>query len=247
MGTPHVLKLLEQDNYVPEIIIAGERTGESGRDLWGDICTENRGVMRLEMLIKGTRGHTGTLANQKNLVQSMIAIIEDLNDVFENSLTCRSEDNWSSSINYSYLKIGTPEVFNITPDNGVLGVEIRPIPQDDLEKVLLALSKLCEVKDIDMRVLVKENGVACSPNNPYLQVLIEAVRQASGSEPKIGKKLPATSARFAPRGNGVVWGQSGIGPHSREERHYIPSIMPYYQALCVFGNNLASSELTKPS
>lgn len=239
MGTPHVLKLLQQDNYVPEIMIAGERTGEAGRELWGEICIENRGIMRLEILITGKRGHTGTSANHKNLVQSMIAFIKELDDVFENNLTCRSTDNWYSSINYSYLKIGTPEVFNITPDRGVLGVEIRPIPQDDLEKVLQELSKLCDIEDIEMRVLVKENGVACNPNNPYLLKLIEAVRRASGSQPKIGKKLPATSARFAPYGNGVVWGQSGTGPHSREERHYIPSIMPYFQALSQFGKILS--------
>jgi hypothetical protein len=51
----------------------------------------------------------------------------------------------------------------------------------------------------------------------------------------VGRKLPGTSARFAPGGNGVVWGQSGIGPHARGERHYIPSILPYYHTLEQFG------------
>jgi hypothetical protein len=36
----------------------------------------------------------------------------------------------------------------------------------------------------------------------------------------------------------VVWGQSGIGPHARDERHYIPSILPYYQALDRFAQFL---------
>jgi acetylornithine deacetylase/succinyl-diaminopimelate desuccinylase-like protein len=73
--------------------------------------------------------------------------------------------------------------------------------------------------------------VACSPDNPALQALIESVKNASQAEPKIGKKLPGTSARFAPRGQAVVWGQSGLGPHAKDERHYIPSIEPYYQSL----------------
>jgi len=73
--------------------------------------------------------------------------------------------------------------------------------------------------------------VACNPKNPALLRLIQAVRQVSGSEPKIGKKLPGTSARFAPGGQAVVWGQTGIGPHAKEERHFIPSIEPYYQVL----------------
>jgi hypothetical protein len=78
---------------------------------------------------------------------------------------------------------------------------------------------------------VKENGIICSPSNPYLGALKNTVRLLSGAEPKIGYKLPATSARFAPDGQGVVWGQSGLGPHSKDERHFIPSILPYYQAL----------------
>ncbi len=52
----------------------------------------------------------------------------------------------------------------------------------------------------------------------------------------IGKKLAGTSARFAPAGNGVVWGQSGLGPHAKDERHYMPSILPFYRALDAFGH-----------
>ena len=84
--------------------------------------------------------------------------------------------------------------------------------------------------------------MACDPNNPALKALLEAVKQASlalsgaggaveAGEPRIGKKLPGTSARFAPGGQAVVWGQSGLGPHAKDERHYIPSIEPYYKSL----------------
>jgi di/tripeptidase len=89
----------------------------------------------------------------------------------------------------------------------------------------------CAKNGLEVDFSVMENGVACDPKNPALLMLIEAVRQVSGEDPKIGKKLPGTSARFAPDGQMVVWGQAGIGPHAKEERHYIPSIEPYYKAL----------------
>jgi hypothetical protein len=57
------------------------------------------------------------------------------------------------------------------------------------------------------------------------------IEQPDSEEPNLGKKLPGTSARFAPRGQGVVWGQSGVGPHAKNEAHYIPSIEPYYRSL----------------
>ena len=54
MGTPHVLKLLaEESGYAPSLLIAGERTGEKGNELWGEVCTQNRGVMRFEISARG--------------------------------------------------------------------------------------------------------------------------------------------------------------------------------------------------
>ena len=131
-------------------------------------------------------------------------------------------------------------MYNIVPDYGRIGVEIRPIPQDDIDQVYDKLIEYCTAKELELSVSVKENGIACDPNNPYLSQLIEAVRSASDTEPRIGKKLPGTSARFSPGGQGIVWGQSGLGPHAKDERHYIPSIKPYYQALNAYAEALRS-------
>jgi acetylornithine deacetylase/succinyl-diaminopimelate desuccinylase-like protein len=123
-------------------------------------------------------------------------------------------------------------VYNVTAAEGILGVEIRPIPQDDVESLKAEVEAYCNTHGLELCMDVMENGVACSPDNPALKALIAAVKKASGGEePKIGKKLPGTSARFAPGGQAVVWGQSGIGPHAKDERHYIPSIEPYYRSL----------------
>jgi len=128
--------------------------------------------------------------------------------------------------------VGTPGVYNVTAAEGILGVEIRPIPQDDVVAMKSAVEAYCSENGLEAKFSVMENGVACNPNNPALKALIEAVKQASGgNEPKIGKKLPGTSARFAPGGQAVVWGQSGVGPHAKDERHFIPSIEPYYRSL----------------
>ena len=69
--------------------------------------------------------------------------------------------------------------------------------------------------------------------------LVAAVEATSAEAAVIGKKKPGSSARFAPGGNQVVWGQSGIGPHSREERHFIPSIEPYMRVLDDFAKRVS--------
>jgi acetylornithine deacetylase/succinyl-diaminopimelate desuccinylase-like protein len=138
--------------------------------------------------------------------------------------------------------VGTPGIYNVTAGEGILGVEIRPIPQDDLEALKSKVEEYCQINGLELCISVMENGVACSPDNPALKALIDSVKnsisappgaggEVEASGPKIGKKLPGTSARFAPGGQAVVWGQSGLGPHAKDERHYIPSIEPYYRSL----------------
>lgn len=227
-GTPHVLKEL---NLTPSLFIAGERTGEKGSELFGEICIENRGVMRFDVIARGAKGHSG-VAGTDDLSEKLIAARSALNELFAKHLTLKSPDGWQSQAKFPFISVGTPGVYNVTAGEGVLGVEIRPIPQDDVEGLRSQVESYCAENGLEVHFSVMENGVACDPNNPALKALIEAVKQASGGEdPRIGRKLPGTSARFAPGGQAVVWGQSGVGPHAKNEAHFIPSIEPYYKSL----------------
>ncbi len=231
-GTPHVLKELE---LKPSLFIAGERTGEKGNELFGEICVENRGVMRFDVIARGAKGHSGTASPSvggADLSEKLIMARFALNEIFAKHLTLTSSDGWQSQAKFPFINVGTPGVYNVTAGEGILGVEIRPIPQDDIFRLKEEVEAYCQANELEVRFTVMENGVACDRNNPALKALIEAVKRAGGgSEAKIGRKLPGTSARFAPDGQGVVWGQSGIGPHAKNEAHFIPSIEPYYRAL----------------
>jgi succinyl-diaminopimelate desuccinylase len=226
-GTPHVLKEL---NLEPSLFIAGERTGEKGNELFGEICVENRGVMRFDVVARGTKGHSG-IAGTGDLSEKLIAARSALNEIFAQHLTLTSSDGWQSQAKFPFIHVGTPGVYNVTAGQGILGVEIRPIPGDDVEGLKSQVEGYCLANELELCMNVMENGVACDPQNPALKALIEAVRRAGETEPRIGRKLPGTSARFAPGGQAVVWGQSGLGPHAKDERHYIPSIEPYYRSL----------------
>jgi succinyl-diaminopimelate desuccinylase len=226
-GTPYVLKELD---LTPALFIAGERTGEKGTELFGEICVENRGVMRFDVIARGAKGHSG-VAGTGDLSERLINARAALNEIFAKHLTLKAADGWQSQAKFPFINVGTVGVYNVTAAEGILGVEIRPIPQDDTFKLKEETLAYCEANDLEMRMNVMENGVACDPKNPALLALIQSVKNASGADPKIGRKLPGTSARFAPDGQAVVWGQTGVGPHAKDERHYIPSIEPYYKSL----------------
>jgi acetylornithine deacetylase/succinyl-diaminopimelate desuccinylase-like protein/gamma-glutamyl:cysteine ligase YbdK (ATP-grasp superfamily) len=233
-GTPFVLKEL---GVTPSLFIAGERTGEKGNELFGEICIENRGVMRFDVIAHGVKGHSGVAGAGGDLSDRLIQARVALSEIFAKHLTLKSPDGWQSQAKFPFINVGTPGIYNITAAEGVLGVEIRPIPQDDTKSLRKEIETYCTDNGLEVSFSVMEDGVACDPENPALLALLEAVRQASGEEPKVGRKLPGTSARFAPGGQAVVWGETGIGPHARDERHYIPSIEPYYRGL----NELAKS------
>lgn len=239
IGTPHVLKALQTErNYIPRLLIAGERTGERGSELFGAVCTENRGVVRLRLVAHGEAGHSGTAQARADLSERLLKARARLVDLFARHLTLNAADGWHSSYSFPFISVGQPGLYNITPTRGELGVEVRPIPQDDPAALLEAVHAYARRARLEVSIEVQDAGIACDLQNPYLLALLEAVREVSGAEPTLSKKLPATSARFAPRGQGVVWGQSGIGPHAPDERHYIPSIKGYYEALDAFARRL---------
>ncbi|GAB4523344.1 MAG: hypothetical protein Fur0018_06050 [Anaerolineales bacterium] len=245
MGTRHVLAALaeEQPGYAPRLLIAGERTEESGSALWGEVCIQNRGVLRATLTAHGVRGHSGTGGGPRDLTDRLAEAREAMQAIFSRRLTLSSPDGWCSQARFPFMQVGTPGVYNITADSGVLGVEVRPIPQDDVPALVDEMRAWCTQHDIGLEISVCEAGVACDPQNPYLACLTAAVAEVSGAPARLGRKLAGTSARFAPGGQGVVWGQSGIGPHSAQERHYIPSIEPYYHALQAFARHLQEAAL----
>ncbi len=240
MGTPHVLKVMKDEwNYAPSFFVAGERTGEKGTELWGEVCTQNRGVLRFELVAHGTRGHSG-LAGGSDLTERLLSARESLRELFARHLTLKAADGWQSLARFAYIQVGTPGIYNITPDRGALGVEVRPIPQDDVSSLRAEIEALAGELQLECLPSAWEPGVACDPENPYLKALLSGI-EAAGGDVRIGRKGAGTSARFAPGGQAVVWGQTGIGPHAAGERHYIPSVEPYYKALEAFAAKLRES------
>ena len=247
MGTGHVLAVLNEEGYQPDIVIAGERTEESGLETWGQICIQNRGVVRFSVSAQGARGHTGMAASSADLTRKIIRARRYLSAMAERYLSLKRKKSWRSQIRFPFIQVGVPGVYNITPDSGLLGVEIRPIPGDRIEEMMEEFENYAFSDGLVIRDRVIEPGSSCDPQNPFLEQLVRAVEAESGRKPVLGRKLAGTSARFAPQGNGVVWGQSGIGPHSAEERHFIPSILPYFRALNTFGKMTTTTMMVDSS
>ncbi|NOZ93553.1 MAG: M20/M25/M40 family metallo-hydrolase [Acidobacteria bacterium] len=238
-GTPQVLDdLRRREGWEPGFMIVGERTGEKGQELVGKICPESRGIVRCRLIARGRRGHTGVAGASSDLLDTLIAARQSLGTLCARHLRLSSRDGWQSSARFPFLSVGEPGVYNVSAGEGELGLEIRPIPGEDLDAVLRGARKICSDLELELAVEVMEPGVVCPEDDPRLALLLEAVLEATGEPAVLGRKLPGSSARFAPGGRQVVWGQSGVGPHSAEERHFLPSIEPYLEIVDAFAERL---------
>lgn len=241
-GTPHVLaRLAGERGWLPELMVVGERTGERGDELVTPVCTANRGVLRLRVEGRARRAHSGTGAQPEDLADLLISARERLGRVMARRLTLAAADGWTSTARFPFLSVGEPGVYNITAGEGVLGLEVRSIADDRLGPVVDEAREVCAELGLDPVVEVCEDGIVCPPDNPCLRELLAAVAEVGGGPAVTGRKKPGSSARFAPGGNAVVWGQTGIGPHSSEERHFLPSIAPYLEGLDGLALRLAGS------
>ncbi len=235
-GTPHVLEDLRRTwRWQPELMVLGERTGERGDEMMGAVCTANRGVVRLRVIARGHRMHTGMGGESASLLDRLLEARGRIDTLLRRHLTLAAHDGWHSAAKFPFLNVGETGVYNITPAEGVLGLEVRPIPGDEVLHMVEAVAEVCRELGLELVRDVEEPGVACPAGNRRLRQLLDAVAKVGGAPADVGRKLAGTSARFAPRGNAVVWGQSGIGPHSRDERHFIPSIEPYLRVLDELG------------
>lgn len=240
-GTPHVLRELHREHgWQPRLMVVGERSGENGDERITPVLTATRGVLRLSLSARGDCNHSGMCVVPDDLLDRLVEARAGLKRICATRLTLDSSSSWASTVRFPFLVAGEPGVYNITAGHGVLGIEVRPIPEDPHEQLVVEIEQYATAQGLELNVDLAEAGNTCPPDNPFLGPLLEAISAVAGRPAELGKKLSGCSGRFAPGGNAVVWGQTGLGPHSREERHYIPSIEPYLAVLDEFGRNAAA-------
>jgi len=160
-GTPHVLKTLEKESgWQPQLMVVGERTGEAGDELHGAVCTESRGILRMLVTASGVCGHTGTGGSPADLLDKLVEVRSVLGSVFKRHLTLSSLDGWETTARFPFLNVGEAGVYNITAGSGVLGIEVRPIPGDDLNGLVAEAKALCGELGLAAVVEVMESGVS---------------------------------------------------------------------------------------
>jgi acetylornithine deacetylase/succinyl-diaminopimelate desuccinylase-like protein len=118
--------------------------------------------MRFDVVARGQRGHSGVTGASNDLTEQLLAARLAITDILSRHLTLSSPDGWHSQARFPFIQVGTPGIYNITADYGLIGAEVRAIPQDDLNTLRHDLKAL-RVAGLELRIHVMENGVVCDP------------------------------------------------------------------------------------
>ncbi len=241
MGTPHVLEeMQERSGFAPGLLIAGERTGEKGDELAGEVCVENRGLIRLEVSVRGERGHTGMGSAPGDMTTRLFMARDEIEKMLGAMLTLRRASRpggpRSGSRSSKSARRGSS---TSRPGWASWGSRSGPCPRT-------ASSRSSQ----RVRVLLPGDGLRSRHRGRRERHRLQRARISTSASPRLGARghrpracprhenspprAPA-SPRAARASSGV---RRGSAPTPGTSGTILPSIAPYYRALDALGSRL---------
>ncbi len=139
---------------------------------------------------------------------------------------------WQTTVNVASIET-TNKTYNKVPDDALLRMDVRYIPEEGLSATEKTLRSLLP-SGSTMEMVVQEPAHATDTSNPFVERLSKIVAQELGKEPKIVSKHGASDLRHFPKAAGIEFGPVGEGPHTDSEWVSISSLETYYQILRKF-------------
>ncbi len=153
---------------------------------------------------------------------------------------------WRTTVNLAKIETSN-QTFNKVPDNAILFLDIRYIPEElrgkDFQKgkeTLIKKLKKIFASDGKLETILVEPPQLTNEKNPFVLALKKSINQVIQKQPKMVIKHGGSDIRhFNQVGvDGVTFGPIGYGLHSNEEWVDVRSLEDYYQILNRFLKSL---------
>jgi succinyl-diaminopimelate desuccinylase len=216
---------LVQKGYIGDFAITGEPT-----DL--HIGVQAKGVLVLRLLVSGRSAHGSTPWLGDNAVVKAVDAFRSI----ESLPFARESSDLFDRPSISLGKIVGGDAVNRVPDSCTIDLDIRYLPGQDPEDIIAAVA---EQRDTEVTKVFHRDPIVVSRDEPYVQVLAEAVSKVSPVESSIAVGRDGTSdvISFLNAGiPGVEFGPTGDGHHGPDEWVSIRSLDEYRRALVEFVN-----------
>jgi len=215
-----------RDGFRGDFAITGEPT-----DL--QVGVQAKGVLACRVVVHGRAAHGSTPWLGDNAVLKAF-------DVFRRIETLPFSRESSEMFDRPSINLGRiagGDVLNKVPDECVMLVDIRYLPNQDAGEIL---EQIRTIPDIDVARTFSRVPAYVSRRNPYVRALSDAVRRATHRDSMgVGRDGASDAVSFLQVGvPAVEFGPVGAGHHGPDEWVSISSLARYRQALCEFVREL---------
>lgn len=205
-----------------EFVIASEPTNFN-------IVNQAKGIVQLQIKFLGKTSHGAYPWRGINAIEIANNFINKIKKLYPNP----ENEQWCTTINIA--KIETDNLsFNKIPDNCIVKIDFRCIPQD-LELIIPNVESLLP-KEADLIVIEKENALYTPEDNKFiLQIRRSTLEIANVSNKLYCANGTSDSRHYTDIGSfGIEFGPIGGGIGEDIEWVDIQSLQTYYKIICDF-------------
>jgi succinyl-diaminopimelate desuccinylase len=222
---------LVRRGFTADFAITGEPTDMH-------VGVQAKGVLSCRLLVHGRAAHSSTPWLGDNAVLKAIDVFRRIESMPFSRESSEMFDR--PSINLGRITGG--DAVNKVPDECVMDVDIRYLPNQDPDAIL---EQIRTIDDMEIRRTFVFPPAYVSRSNPYVVALCHVVsgEQDGGESVSVGRDGASDAVSFLKAGiPAVEFGPSGAGHHGPEEWVSVPSLRRYREMLVEFARSLASAE-----
>jgi succinyl-diaminopimelate desuccinylase len=226
---------LVRRGFTADFAITGEPT-----DL--HVGVQAKGVLSCRIAVHGRAAHSSTPWLGDNAVLKAIDVFRRIESMPFSRESSEMFDR--PSINLGRIVGG--DAVNKVPDECVMDVDIRYLPNQDPDTIL---DQIRPIDDMELRRTFVFPPAYVSRSNPYVVALCRVVSAATGGgqSVSVGRDGASDAVSFLKAGiPAVEFGPSGAGHHGPEEWVSVPSLRRYREMLVDFARSLAAADERAP-
>jgi succinyl-diaminopimelate desuccinylase len=200
------------------------------------VGVQAKGVLSCRILVHGRAAHSSTPWLGDNAVLKAVDVFRRIESMPFSRESSELFDR--PSINLGRIVGG--DAVNKVPDECVMDVDIRYLPNQDPDDIL---AQIRTIDDMEIRRTFVFPPAHVSRSNPYVVALCRVVSATTGGgqSVSVGRDGASDAVSFLKAGiPAVEFGPSGGGHHGPEEWVSVPSLRTYRQMLVTFARSLAA-------
>jgi len=218
-GLPHILK-----NYQAKVCILPDA---GGKDL---LSVGSKGVLELELTIKGKGGHAARPSECINPIQLTANVIKQLEELFP----IKGLDDTTCSL----TRINAGDTLNRIPNTCSLFLNIRFNPDDNPKKIIKQIKSLFADSNVSVKKLVCEPAFSINTTHPFINLFIDSYKAITNRQVKTMLAPGSSDARFFPKNTPVIMIRpDGGGIHANNEHVSISSMEEFIQVILHYVNH----------